>query len=232
MDDRRVTPLAGFADVVLFVVAIFVIESQDTPDSTRPAPRSRPTSTGRSARSPSRSCSGGSARSRSSGSSTACGPHRALLRAARAAYVLLRLRRRAVHARVVRARPRRPRWPATSWTAARAGRRAGDQSLGDGFFFGAEVMLAGFFLAVGLAAVTARALPGVARLARPPARRDRADPADRLGRRDLGFPALDPARLGALWCGAPRSRSGPEPGRAGPSTGTEPCGAHASAGRP
>ena len=32
-------------------------------------------------------------------------------------------------------------------------------SLGDAFFFGAEVMLAGFFFAVGLAAIQARALP-------------------------------------------------------------------------
>ena len=32
-------------------------------------------------------------------------------------------------------------------------------SLGDGFFFGAEVMLAGLFLAAGLAALKARAFP-------------------------------------------------------------------------
>ena len=31
MDDRRVTPLAGLLSVVLFVVALFVIESGDTP---------------------------------------------------------------------------------------------------------------------------------------------------------------------------------------------------------
>ena len=32
MDDRRVTPLMGIVSVVLFVIALFVIESGDTPD--------------------------------------------------------------------------------------------------------------------------------------------------------------------------------------------------------
>ena len=32
MEDRRVTPLAGFVSIVLFVIGVFVIESGDTPD--------------------------------------------------------------------------------------------------------------------------------------------------------------------------------------------------------
>ena len=32
MDERRITPLAGFVSILLFVIGVFVIESGDTPD--------------------------------------------------------------------------------------------------------------------------------------------------------------------------------------------------------
>ena len=65
--------------------------------------------------------------------------------------------------------------------------------LGDGFFVVAELLLAGFFLAVGLAAVQGAGAARLARLDRVPARDRGADTADRLGGRRLRVPDLGAA---------------------------------------
>jgi hypothetical protein len=160
MDDRRVTPLAGFLSVVLFVIAILVIESGDTPGSN------------------------------ASGAEVAAYLEDALGRLAVAlvlwglgtiALIWFLDGLRTYISRVTDKLGRLAFYfgfgvalfMLASFLPDLAGALASDElervldpgaalaigSLGDGFFFGAEVLLAGFFLAVGLAAILGGALP-------------------------------------------------------------------------
>jgi hypothetical protein len=160
MDDRRVTPLAGVLSVVLFIVAIFVIESDSTPDTD---------ATGAEVAAYLDGALGTLAvalviwgvgtialiwfldglRTHLSRFSDQLGRLALVFGFAVALFML------------------------ASFLPDLAGAFASDEldgeleagaaqaigTLGDGFFFGAEVMLTGLFLATGLAALQARALP-------------------------------------------------------------------------
>jgi hypothetical protein len=160
MDDRRVTPLAGLLSVVLFVVALFVIESGDTPGE------------------------------KATGAEIAAFLADNLGRLAVGAMIwgvgtialiwfLDGLRTRIAPASGQLARLAygfgfavalfllASVMPDVAGAFASdnfdrnldAGAAEAISSLGDAFFFAGEAMLAGFFFAVGLAAVRARALP-------------------------------------------------------------------------
>jgi hypothetical protein len=160
VDDRRVTPVMGIGSVVLFIVAIFVIEAGDTPDSD------------------------------ASGAEVAAYLDGALGRLAVALVlwgigtIALIWFLDGLRTHLSRASEQLGRLAfffgfgvalllLASFLPDAAGAFASDEvdgelepgaaqaigSLGDGFFFGAEVMLAGLFLVVGLASVRARALP-------------------------------------------------------------------------
>jgi hypothetical protein len=160
MDDRRVAPILGVASVVLFVVAIFVIESEDTPDSDASAAEVAAYLDGALGTLAIALVIWGIGTIALIWFLDGLRTHlsRALDQLARLAFffgfgvALLML---------------------ASFLPDAAGAFASDEldgelepgaaqaigSLGDGFFFGAEVTLAGLFLVVGLASIRARALP-------------------------------------------------------------------------
>ena len=160
MDDRRVTPLAGVLSVVLFVIAIFVVESGDTPDA---------------------DASGADVAAYLDG---ALGTLAVALIIWGVGTIALIWFLDGLRTHISRFSDQLGRlafffgfavalFMLASFLPDLAGAFASDEldgeleagaaqaigSLGDGFFFGAEVMLVGLFLAVGLAAIQARALP-------------------------------------------------------------------------
>ena len=160
MDDRRVTPLAGILSVVLFVITILVIESGDTPDANAP---------------------GSEVASYLDGALSRLAVALVLWGLGTIALVWFLEGLRDHLARFSEKLGRLAfffgfgvaLFMLASFLPDLAGAFASDEleaeldagaaqaigSLGDGFFFGAEVLLAGLFLAVGLAAITTRALP-------------------------------------------------------------------------
>jgi hypothetical protein len=160
MDDRRVTPVMGIVSVVLFVIAIFVIESGDTPDPDSPASEVAAYLDG------------------------ALGTLAIALVLWGIGTIALVWFLDGLRSHLARASDQLGRLAfffgfgvallmLASFVPDLAGAFASDEldgelepgaaqaigSLGDGFFFGAEVMLAGMFFVVGLAAIRARALP-------------------------------------------------------------------------
>ena len=161
MNDRRLTPLMGVLSVVLFVVALFVIESKTTPDA---------------------NATGAEVADYLDG---ALGTLAFALVLWGIGTIALVLFFDGIRAHVARASDRYGRLLfffgfgvavllLMSFLPDVAGAFASDEmddgalepgaaqalgALGDGFFFGAEVLMAGFFLMVALAALTARALP-------------------------------------------------------------------------
>jgi hypothetical protein len=160
MDDRRVTPIMGVVSVALFVIAIFVIESEDTPDSDASAADVAAYLDG------------------------ALGTLAIALVLWGIGTIALVWFLDGLRSHLARASDQLGRLAfffgfgvallmLASFVPDVAGAFASDEldgelepgaaqaigSLGDGFFFGAEVMLAGMFFFVGLAAVRARALP-------------------------------------------------------------------------
>jgi hypothetical protein len=160
MDDRRVTPLAGILSVVLFVITILVIESGDTPDA---------------------DASGLEVAAYLDG---ALGRLAVALVLWALGTIALVWFLDGLRAHISRFSDQLGRltfsfgfaavlFMLASFLPDLAGAFASDEleaevepgaaqalgSLGDGFFFGAEAMLAGLFLAAGLAALWARALP-------------------------------------------------------------------------
>jgi hypothetical protein len=160
MDDRRVTPFAGILSVVLFVITILVIESGDTPDP---------------------DASGAEIAGYLDG---ALGRLAVALVIWGLGTIALIWFLDGLRTYISRASDQLGRLTfyfgfgvallmLASFLPDLAGAFYSDEqegaldgpaaqaigSLGDGFFFGAEVMLAGLFLAVGLAAIIARALP-------------------------------------------------------------------------
>ena len=160
MDDRRVTPLAGVLSVVLFIVAIFVIESDNTPDT---------------------DAAGAEVAAYLDG---ALGTLAVSLVIWGIGTIALIWFLDGLRTHISRFSDQLGRLTLVfglgvallmlaSFLPDLAGAFTSDEldgeleagaaqavgSLGDGFFFGAEVMLAGLFLAVGLAALKAGALP-------------------------------------------------------------------------
>jgi hypothetical protein len=160
MEDRRVTPLAGVLSVVLFVIAIFVIESGNTPDTDSTAAEAATYLDG------------------------ALGRLAVALIIWGIGSILLLWFFEGLRAWIARYSEQLGRLAfffgfavvlllLASFLPDLAGAFASDEldgglepaaaqaisSLGDGFFFGAEVMLAGLFLTAGLAALRARAFP-------------------------------------------------------------------------
>lgn len=160
MNDRRLTPLMGVVSVVLFVISIFVIESGSTPDA---------------------DATGAELAEYLDG---ALGRLAVALVLWGIGTITLVWFLDDVRAHVSRAADKYGRlffyfglgvaiFMLASFLPDMAGAFASDEtegaldpgaaqaigSLGDGFFFGAEMMIAGMLLFAGLAAVTARALP-------------------------------------------------------------------------
>jgi hypothetical protein len=160
MDERRITPLAGVLSVVLFIVAIFVIESGDTVDT---------------------DAAGAEVAAYLDG---ALGTLAVALIIWGIGTIALIWFLDGLRTHISRFSDQLGRLTLVfglavallmlaSFLPDLAGAFASDEldgeleagaaqaigSLGDGFFFGAEVMLAGLFLTVGLAALQARALP-------------------------------------------------------------------------
>ena len=160
MEDRRVTPLAGVLSVVLFVVALFVIESEATPDVDASATEAATYLDG------------------------ALGTLAVALIIWGVGSILLLWFFEGLRAWIAGYSEQLGRLTfffgfavillmLASFLPDLAGAFASDEldgqlepaaaqaltSLGDGFFFGAEVMLVGLFLAAGLAALQARAFP-------------------------------------------------------------------------
>ncbi len=160
MDDRRVTPLAGVLSVVLFVITIFVIESGDTPDA---------------------DSSGADVAAYLDGALGRLAVGLVLWGLGTIALIWFfdglrthisrfsdQLGRLTFYfgfaVALLMLSSFLPDLAGAFYTDEREGvldAAAAEAigSLGDGFFFGAEVMLAGLFLAAGLAAIWARALP-------------------------------------------------------------------------
>ncbi len=160
MDDRRVTPLAGILSVILFVISIFVIESGSTPDIDVTGVEAAAYLDGALGRLAVALVLWGvgtislvwfleGLRAHRSGFSEQLGRLALFFGFGVTLFML------------------------ASFVPDVAGAFASDEldgpleagaaqalnSLGDGFFFGAEVLFAGLFLAVGLAAVTTRLCP-------------------------------------------------------------------------
>jgi hypothetical protein len=160
MEDRRVTPLAGVLSVVLFVIAVFVIESATTPDTDASAAEVAAYLDG------------------------ALGRLVVALVIWGLGSIALVWFFEGVRAHIASFSDKLGRLTfffgfavmlmmLASFLPDAAGAFASDEldgalepaaaqaiaSLGDGFFFGAEVMLVGLFLAAGLAALLTRALP-------------------------------------------------------------------------
>jgi MFS family permease len=160
MDDRRVTPLAGLLSVVLFVIAVFVIETGDVPDDTATGAEIAGylgDNLGRLAVGAMIWGVGTIAliwfldglRTRIAPASGQLGRLAYGFGFAAALFLLATVMPDVAGA-------------FASDTLDRdldPGAAEAMSSLGDAFFFAAEVMLVGFFLAVGLAAVQARAFP-------------------------------------------------------------------------
>lgn len=160
MDDRRLTPLMGLLSVVSFVVALFVIESENTPDA---------------------DAAGAEVATYLDG---ALGTLAVALVIWGLGTIALIWFLEGLRTHIARRSERLGRLTLVfgfavallmlaSFLPDLGGALASDEldgeleagaaqaigALGDGFFLGAELMLAGLFLVVGLAAVTARALP-------------------------------------------------------------------------
>jgi hypothetical protein len=160
MDERRITPLAGFVSILLFVIGVFVIESGDTPDE---------------------EATGAEVATYLADSINTLGTGAVLWGVGIIALIwfLDGLRTHILPASGQLARLTYGfGFAAALFLLASimpdvAGAISSDTlernldggaaeaigSLGDGFFVAAELMLAGFFFAVGLAAIRARALP-------------------------------------------------------------------------
>lgn len=160
MDDRRVTPLAGVTTVLLFVIAVFVVESGDVPDGEETGAELATYLADNLSRLAVATVLWGvgtialiwfldGLRTRIAPASSQLGRLAYGFGFAAALFLLA------------------SSLPDVAGALAsdnlernlEAGAAEAMTSLGDGFFIAAELMLAGFFFTVGLAAIRARALP-------------------------------------------------------------------------